>query len=67
MDSIKSLPAYIALLGDEAFASRYGVKPRTAASWRRRERFPRLDQAHELVAKSNGELTIAMVYAQEAA
>ena len=67
MDSITSLPQYIASLGDVVFAQRYCVKERTAASWRRRERYPRPEQAHELIERSGGELTMDIIYAKEAA
>lgn len=57
------LPDYITKLGDEAFADLVGIKGRTAASWRRRERFPRAMKAREIVKLTRGEVSFAEVYA----
>jgi hypothetical protein len=67
MDIVTSLSAYITQLGDEEFATRYGIKVRTAASWRRHERCPRPEEAKRLVEKSSGELTMDIIYAKAAA
>lgn len=47
-----TLPDYIIKIGDEAAAKLFGVKPRTAMSWRLRRRFPTKDQADIIVSKS---------------
>lgn len=62
MDKISTFPEYIAAIGIDVFALRYGVKPRTVSSWRYGERTPRPDQARELVIKSGGDLTMDMIY-----
>jgi hypothetical protein len=62
MESITTLSEFIASLGDAVFADRYGTKERTAASWRRGERFPRPEQARTLIENSLGELTMDMIY-----
>jgi len=49
-----SLPEYIRAIGDEAAAIRWGVRPRTIASWRLRQRFPRPAQAKVIVTNSDG-------------
>jgi hypothetical protein len=65
MPSITTLPDYIKALGDQQFSARYGVKLRTAASWRRRERYPRPKQARALVERSGGELSLNAIYARD--
>lgn len=47
-----TLVDYITKVGDQIAATQFGVKPRTTASWRRRERLPRPDQAERIVAES---------------
>ncbi len=49
-------------MGAADFSVRYGVKERTALSWQYGERLPRPSQARDLVEKSGGELTLAMIY-----
>lgn len=46
------LTEYIELIGDEKAAAIWKVKPRTAQSWRLRERTPRPEQAEAIVATS---------------
>lgn len=46
------LTEYIKQVGDEAAAQLFEVKIRTAASWRRRERMPRPEQARRIVERS---------------
>lgn len=58
-----NLPEYIQAVGDAAAAEKFGVKPRTAASWRRRERFPRPEQAEMIVRTSP--VTYAGIYGNE--
>jgi len=58
------LRAYIEAIGDEAAAEKFGVKPRTAASWRRRERMPRPEMSAVIVERTNGEVSYAEIYSQ---
>jgi DNA-binding transcriptional regulator YdaS (Cro superfamily) len=57
------LSDFIKQLGDEAAAELFGVKPRTAQSWRLGERFPRPKQAREVVERTKGEVSLEEVYA----
>jgi hypothetical protein len=47
-----TLPDYIKQVGDEKAAEVFGVSPRTAMSWRLRDRFPRPQQARKIIASS---------------
>jgi hypothetical protein len=47
-----TLPTYIAQMGDEKAARLFGVKTRTAMSWRLRTRFPRPEQARVITERS---------------
>lgn len=58
-----TLPEYIADLGDEAAAQLFDVRVRTVQSWRRRERYPRPEQAERIVRLSNGKVNYEGVYA----
>jgi len=42
---MNNLPVFIETVGDAEAARLFGVAERTAASWRRRERYPRAPQA----------------------
>jgi len=56
------LREYIEMIGDEEAARLFSVKPRTAASWRRGERYPRPKQAAVIVEKTKGRVTYADIY-----
>jgi DNA-binding transcriptional regulator YdaS (Cro superfamily) len=56
------LSAFIEEVGDEKAAKLFGVKVRTAASWRRRERIPRPKQVPNIVRASKGKVTLEGVY-----
>lgn len=58
----KSLPEYIAEIGDEASAVLFGVSVVTAASWRRRERFPRREKSGEIIAKTRHRVSLSGIY-----
>lgn len=49
-----TLSDYISDVGDDAAAAEFKVTARTAASWRRGERFPRMEKAKEIEAISKG-------------
>lgn len=53
---------YIAEHGDAECAERWGVKARTVASWRRRERLPRPEQARVIVAETRGQVSMEDIY-----
>jgi DNA-binding transcriptional regulator YdaS (Cro superfamily) len=57
-----NLPEYIEKIGDDAAAVLFGVKPRTAKSWRLGDRFPRPKQAQFIVEASKGEVTMDGIY-----
>ena len=44
-----TLPEFILLTGDKESAELFGVEERTAASWRRKERFPRPFKAKQII------------------
>jgi len=46
---MNNLPVFIETVGDAEAARLFGVAERTAASWRRRERYPRAPQAQIIV------------------
>lgn len=56
------LPDFIRTHGDDRCAELFGVKPRTVASWRRRENFPRAQKALEIVEKTDGLVSLAGIY-----
>jgi len=58
-----TLTEYIQKHGDEVCAALFNVKPRTTASWRRRERYPRTEQANLIVEKTNGDVSMTGIYA----
>ena len=47
-----NLPDYIAKIGDAAFAEKFGVKERTAMSYRLVQRKPRPALANKIIAKT---------------
>lgn len=51
-----TLPEFIERIGDEAAATLFEAKLRTVQSWRRRERFPRAEQARIIVQRAAGEV-----------
>lgn len=57
-----SLPDFIAALGDDKAAELFEVKVRTVQSWRRRERYPRADQARRIVAAAGGQISYAGIF-----
>lgn len=59
---IMELKKYIQKQGDDKCAQLFNVKPRTVASWRRGERYPRPDQANLIVEATKGEVTLAGIY-----
>lgn len=59
-----SLPDFIAKIGDESAVELFGAKLRTVQSWRRRERYPRPDQARRIVAASGGEVSYAGIFSE---
>lgn len=66
MDPIP-LPAFIDEVGVEAAAKLFGVRKRTAASWRSRERYPRQKQAPLIVERTKGRVDYAGIYAPDPA
>lgn len=58
-----TLSEFIADIGDERAAVLFGVKPRTAAAWRRGERTPRADQARIIVSRSDGRVSFEAIFA----
>lgn len=56
------LSKYIEQVGDDVAAKLFKVKPRTAASWRRKERHPRPSQANTIVRATKGEVSFADIY-----
>lgn len=57
-----NLKKYIEIHGDNHCAVLFKVKPRTTASWRRGERYPRPEQANEIVKLTNGEVNLIGIY-----
>jgi len=53
------LADYISNVGDDVAAAQFMVSSRTAASWRRGERFPRMDKAKEIEAITNGDVSFS--------
>lgn len=59
------LKDYIEKHGDSECARIFGVKERTAASWRRLERMPRPEQARKIVAATGGEVGMSGIYTDQ--
>lgn len=59
---ITLLSKLISDMGAEEFADRFGVSVRASKSWQYGERLPRARQAQRLVDKSNGTLSLTMIY-----
>ena len=62
-----TLPEYIREVGDEAAARTFRAPLRTVQSWRRQERFPRLRRANEIVALTDGVVSLGGIYCQDPA
>lgn len=60
-----TLPEFISEIGDEAAADLFGVQPRTARSWRTRDRYPRQQQAPMIVERTKGRVDYAGIYAPD--
>lgn len=60
-----TLSEFIQQIGDEAAASLFEVEERTAASWRRRERWPRKHKAKFIVEATKGVVDLAGVFADD--
>jgi hypothetical protein len=60
--ALMDLPAFIEDLGDAEAAKLFGVKERTAASWRRQERKPRPTQIPKIIKASKGTLSYETIY-----
>ena len=60
---MKKLAEYIAEVGDEKAAAMFGVKTRTAKSWRLGDRYPRPEQAKVIV--ENSPVTYEGIYLRE--
>lgn len=56
------LTSFIEKHGDAHCAALFDAKIRTVASWRRRERFPRPEQAALIVERSGGVLDMDAIY-----
>ena len=56
------LPDYIMQVGLKRFAKQFGVKERTALSWKRMERRPRPEIAQQIVEKTP--VTMDCIYGQ---
>lgn len=57
-----TLSDYIAKLGDDAAAKLLGITKRSARAYRTKTRHPRLPEAHRIIKRSKGALTIDSVY-----
>lgn len=64
---MKTLPEFIAEIGDAKAAELFNVKERTAASWRRLENYPRATKAQEIVSILKGEISMAGIYVDKRA
>lgn len=53
---------YIAKLGDEKFADKFGITVRCAESWRLKQRRPRLAMALKIEKKTRGVVTARECY-----
>lgn len=56
------LPSYIRVVGESAAAARFRVSVWTIRSWRQQSRRPRPNKAMEIVAASNGRVTLADIF-----
>ena len=59
-----SLPEFIESVGDECAAQLFRAKLRTVQSWRRRERYPRADQARRIVEVTEGRVDFSGIFAE---
>ena len=57
-----TLQDFIRDMGDGRAAALFGVKERTAASWRRGERFPRAQDIPRMIELSGGRLEYASFF-----
>jgi len=60
-----TLSEYISNAGDDIAAARFFVSERTAASWRRGERFPRPDKAKEIERITAGAVSFAECFQRD--
>lgn len=58
-----NLSLYISLVGDEAAAEMFGIRARTAMSYRLGERKPRPEVAQKIIDKTNGKVDWQGIYA----
>lgn len=56
------LPTFIEAIGDEEAARLFDVKERTAASWRRGERWPRPEKARHIETVTKGRVSFSEIY-----
>lgn len=56
------LSSYIEKHGDHECSIMFNVKVRTVASWRRGERFPRVDQARLIVDVTGGDVSFSDIF-----
>lgn len=73
MAEVQGLPSvtmkltdYIARVGDQAAAEKFGIKPMTAKSWRLGYRRPSPEAAVRIVAATGGEVSLADIFAPPA-
>ena len=59
-----NLRDFLKEIGDNTAAKLIGVKPRTIASWRRGERFPRPDQVARILRASKGRVDYKGIYSK---
>jgi hypothetical protein len=57
-----TLTEYISYYGDRHAANLFGVSPRTAASWRRKERVPKPATASRIVIITDGAVSYDGIY-----
>lgn len=58
----KTLPEFIEEVGIDEAARLFEIKPRTAESWKRRERYPRTSKAGEIIEATDGVVDYAGIY-----
>jgi hypothetical protein len=58
------LHEFIEQVGDESAAIIFGVKVRTAKSWRLQDRTPRPTQAREIVKITKGKVSLEEIFAE---
>jgi len=58
----KTLPEFISEVGAEEAARLFNIQPRTAESWKRRERYPRPAKAPEIIAATRGVVDYEGIY-----